>query len=145
MNIKYEVNEEKRIVTAIMFDVYSEVKQVIYKQFKTNDALGIIGYIIHYVTDIKDFNYKNKIVAIAKCHPDDEWNVEKGKFIAKSRLMISYSRYIEYTIRYINDYLINNYIGKFYKILYDSNDHKHEWMNNLNDEIHYVGKYEDFK
>lgn len=55
--IKYNVNKEKRVITAIL-------------------------------TEEDDFFEIKRFIGIARCAPDDEWNEELGKELAKKRALL---------------------------------------------------------
>jgi hypothetical protein len=87
-NITYHINEEKRTVVAVLhtnpLEVALEISNIAEKSFNNN-----LRFVIPYDTNlyIKD-TYKGKAV----CHKDDEWDVEKGKRIAKFKALHSFMK-----------------------------------------------------
>lgn len=100
--LKYVVNEEKRTVVAIIDNVSDDFKKLLFKKFNHEYLISVMYDKMIYD---KKYNYKNKIIGIAKCHPNDTWDVEKGKQIAKYKAMIAHKKYISYSLAFTIDYL----------------------------------------
>ena len=85
--IKYNVNEEKRVVVAY-FDGSRDfwegaLDNMLYKlENPTWDTIRIDNCI-----STRIINEQTNLQGVAKCHPHDTFDVEKGKQIAKSKLL----------------------------------------------------------
>lgn len=97
--IDYIVNEEKRTVVAMIKfvdeDGYS-IPTFKNSEFIFDDLWSVLKRIKHdgntfwnreYKKKINKMFFPNHIVAKAKCSPDDEWNEEFGKELARKRLV----------------------------------------------------------
>lgn len=106
-DIKYFVNEEKRTVVAYIEgcrdDAYDEVSRI-------SETYGV--YISSYSEASK---MPNSFRGISKCHPDDEWNEEIGKKVARRKLFIAYNEAKLNAIRGYYKSLINATTAVFNK------------------------------
>lgn len=83
--INYSVNEEKRTVAAYVADGYNNVyREVRCKLFRVNSEVGCAFVDSKQVRSV--VSPKN-MVMVAKCHPNDVWDEEKGKAIARAKLL----------------------------------------------------------
>ena len=84
-DIRYFINEEKRTVTAIHdFGIRGDAFENI---LKADSATPIdIDW------DYSGLRIDDKVVAVAKCHPEDEFDVEKGIEVARKKLLQKYNR-----------------------------------------------------
>lgn len=83
--VKYVVDTEARTVTATLEDCHDDVVKTF------NRRLG------DSVFNKEDTFYKaaqipNTFVGVAKCHPDDTFDEEEGKQLAKKRLLDNYHK-----------------------------------------------------
>lgn len=80
-DIRYYVNEEKKTVAAVIDncaeDAVADLMDKFSNSFMPNLAMLIIP---------------DTLKAKVKCHPDDEWNEEIGKQVAKEKLIKKYNR-----------------------------------------------------
>lgn len=83
MAIRYEVNEEKRTVVAVITDTYYDAILMADKMFKNTPFRTDFGYSHH----MRKYYIKDTYVGIAKCNPDDEWDEEVGKELARQRVL----------------------------------------------------------
>lgn len=83
MAIRYEVNEEKRTVVAVITDTYYDAILMADKMFKNTPFRTDFGYSQH----MRKYYIKDTYVGIAKCNPDDEWDEEVGKELARQRVL----------------------------------------------------------
>lgn len=79
--VRYYINEEKRVVVAVLstdiFEFVKEISAIIPPYFKEDGTFKKL---------LLSPTYKGK----AKCHEDDEWNVEIGKEYARERAFYKY-------------------------------------------------------
>ena len=94
--MKYIVKEEEKMVIAIIedteFDVMNYIKAV-------NDDLFLFGNDMY-----NKLLLNNTYKGIAKCHPDDEFDVEKGKKIAKARAVFKHDSAFNKKLNYYYDH-----------------------------------------
>lgn len=99
--ITYNIDKKNRIITASMdectFEAYVNLKKI-------NSDVGLLIDFFDLAWD--DFSMKRIYTGIAKCHPDDNWDEEKGKELAKDRLLAKYYK---------------DYLNIFEKILFKIN------------------------
>ena len=108
--IKYVVDEEKRTVVCYMTNC----------RYDALDALrqsGALCMIAIPTMGCKPFFNPNKLLindvyrGKAKCHPDDEWDVKRGKEIARNRMLNTYYaarfRKLDFISEKINQLYIN--------------------------------------
>lgn len=83
--ITYNIDKENRIITASMdecvFDAYDNLKKI-----------GLDANLLLNFFDLawNEFAMRRVYNGVAKCHPDDDWDEEKGKELAKARLLRKY-------------------------------------------------------
>lgn len=82
-DVKYYVNEDKRTVVAVIdgcnWDAYNEVEKI------------VENYGVH-VSDYNKVVYMPRTFkGIAKCHPEDKWDEEVGKKVARHKLLVAYN------------------------------------------------------
>lgn len=102
--IRYAINEDKGFVTAYfsedardhMFNLFAEIDRVfsdynhsVQKGHRHID-IGICSGLKLPQKVMKGFE---KFVGRAKCHPDDKFDVEKGKLVARDRLLYKWRKY----------------------------------------------------
>lgn len=107
--IKYIVNKEKRIVVAIIeFEkneetfvnssyIYDDLNWALHRLKKDG------GFVINKNSKEEKMFFPHYMSAKAKCNPEDEWNEEYGKQLARQRLVEK----------------IHNYRSNSYKIIAD--------------------------
>ena len=107
--IKYVIDEEKRTVVCYMtncrYDALDALRQSGALCMIAVPTMGCKPYLKPSKLLINDI-YRGK----AKCHPDDIWNVEEGKRIARNRMLATYYMgrfrrlaYVEEKIRELYD------------------------------------------
>lgn len=88
--IRYYVNEEKRTVVAAVEDTQFDAVDAIIKRcpyFEAEDAIKFSEDGEAYLgLGLEKALMEDKYSAKAKCHPEDKFDVEKGKEIAAERL-----------------------------------------------------------
>lgn len=97
-NIEYKVIEDKRIVIATIKDIAYDPMNVFNQKFmahSTSDIMLLGGY------DNQKFMMPHSMKAVARCIPDDEFSVEKGKQIARKKLTEKYNRSLDRHIAHI--------------------------------------------
>lgn len=79
--VRYYINEEKRVVVAVLsadvFEFIMEISAIMPPYFKEDGTFKKL---------LLSSTYKGK----AKCHENDEWNVEIGKEYARERAFYKY-------------------------------------------------------
>lgn len=79
--IRYYINEEKRVVVAVLetdpFEFLEEIDSIMPRYFKEDGLFAKL-----FLAPV----YRGK----AKCHEDDEWNAELGKEYARERAFYKY-------------------------------------------------------
>lgn len=83
--IKYVSIPEKRMTIAILENTQYCAIEYLDKMCDRLFANGIYAGPTH-----SKYKMPNQFKAYARCHPEDEWNEEEGKRIAKERLMKNY-------------------------------------------------------
>ena len=83
MRMRHFINEDKKIVTTVLEGTESAARQMLIKL----NANGLDEYIsvwahCSYMSD--------KFVGIAKCHPDDDFDIQKGIELSKIRALNKY-------------------------------------------------------
>lgn len=92
MSIRYVINEEKRTCVAILentkYDAISKINKMCKSEARFSDEAEI------HVYSYKNSKYKipNRFVGVAKCSPEDVWDVEVGKRIAREKLLDKYHK-----------------------------------------------------
>ena len=113
--IEYRVNEEKGTVCAFMTNCRQDFINYVYNSTRVHSG-GSCNFLADLVPDKWD-NFPDKFVAVAKCNPEDKWNADLGKEVAKARLLTRY-----YATR-------SNFIRKIYANIMTIME---ESLNNLN-------------
>lgn len=83
MAIRYEVNEEKRTVVAIIDNTECDAIVMVDKMFRNTPFRTDHLYHQH----MRKYYIKDTYVGVAKCNPDDEWDEEVGKELARKRVL----------------------------------------------------------
>lgn len=98
-NVEYKVIEDKRIVIATIRGIAYDPIDVFNTKFMAHSTSDIaIG---------TTYNYNQKFLmpysmkAVARCIPDDEFSVEKGKQIALKKLSEKYNRSLDRHLAHI--------------------------------------------
>lgn len=113
--IKYEVNEAKRTVVAHfdedtrkrLSNFCRELAELFGDYNIKNGKFVEMGICGEYNLAKKIQKGFGKFVGKAKCHPDDTFNVEKGKLVARDRLLYKWRRYKSEIISCIIDDMSN--------------------------------------
>lgn len=97
--VKFYVDEEKRVVVAVLQGAENDFRDAARKIFHKN-AMGDMAF-------LGANSYLNSDVfrGKARCHPDDEWDVEAGKTLAFNRLRDKYARAWDKEVEYLLDKL----------------------------------------
>ena len=110
--IKYIVNEEKRTVVAVI-NFENSTKTFKNADWIFNNLYDTLGYLSHknnmYTYNKKYYKLEKKMYfpkymsAKAKCNPEDEWNEEYGKALARMRLVEKIKKYRSDSYKIISD------------------------------------------
>ena len=84
--VKYVTDEHNGVVVAEIAGCYSDAQEMMNTKFIPCVTSGMTIY--NRMTSKFDMNRKYK--AVAKLHPEDEWNEQRGKAIACDRLTETY-------------------------------------------------------
>lgn len=84
--LQYIINEEKRTVTCIAWDCENDLIEHLLK--KSSDSFTLDTLVHNYETLL----LKHKYVGTAKCSPEDTFDVEIGKKIARAKMREKYTR-----------------------------------------------------
>ena len=89
-NIKYEIDEEKRTVIAVL-ECSSDDANIVFQSacIKYGKGVGFGSMVPAYRTK---YQIKSEYVGKSKCHPDDVFDVEFGKRLALLRAKDKYLR-----------------------------------------------------
>ena len=81
--VKFSVIEERGKVIARLTDCENDVYHILRKR---------LPWYVH--IDPYAVQIRSVFKGVAKCHPDDTFDVEKGKALAKERAIAKYDRYV---------------------------------------------------
>ena len=87
-NIKYIVDQQNRTVKAILEDCSLGAIDAL---CRCNNGKPAIAY--NDTEALELLMLPDKLVAVTKCHPDDKFDIARGKSIAKKRLCEKFDRY----------------------------------------------------
>lgn len=110
----YYVNEEKKEIGCIL-----KLKDPYEQDWIFNNLLNVFKYGCHGNLSFQkqfgfepDLKFPTKFEAVAKCHPNDEWNVKIGKKIAREKAYAKLdvrTKDFERKVKLIADYIVNNF------------------------------------
>ena len=84
--INYTVNEAERTVAAYIPNGYLNVtREVMRKLYKVSPYLACC---FEDNKDVRKILASKNMVMVAKCHPNDQWDTEKGMAIARAKLLV---------------------------------------------------------
>ena len=86
--IEYRINEDKGTVCAFMTNCRQDFINYVYNATRVHSG-GICSYLADIIRAKWD-KFPDKFVAVAKCNPEDKWNADLGKEVAKAKLLIRY-------------------------------------------------------
>ena len=98
-NVEFKVIEDKRVVIATVRDITFDPIHVFNKKFMAHSTSNIELAAWY---DQK-FMMPNSMKAIARCIPEDEFSVEKGKQIALKKLTEKYNQSLDRHLKHISD------------------------------------------
>jgi hypothetical protein len=100
--VKYLINEKKRTISAYFAGGESAVVDCLFQQVERYDPNSDFSdFYADAVTDTMN-SFSGTFVGIARCHPEDEWNEDIGKNIARTKLMSRMDKAIDS----VNDNLV---------------------------------------
>ena len=120
--LQYIVNKDKRTVTCIASDCQSDLIKLLGK--KTNSLSENVVNLLK----MNEFKMPSIIVSTARCHPNDTFDEEKGKEIARKKMRYKYSSIMSTTlIKYINKIKeVDNFLWEIYLTSTDNMKEKKE-------------------
>lgn len=113
-HVYFIVKENERKVICILPEVKNTISEII-DEYNTID----IGCCMNFRNYRNKFYMKNKIVGIATCAPEDEWDVEKGKKVAFFKVKNKYYTSVFKRLNtYINeaDHQLNKFIDEINRV-----------------------------
>ena len=84
--LQYIINEEKRTVTCIAWDCENDLIEHLLKKSSDSFTLDIL------IQNCEKLLLNHKYVGTAKCSPEDTFDVEIGKKIARAKMREKYTR-----------------------------------------------------
>lgn len=115
--VKYVVVKDKGIVRAVISDCEYDAIYAFNKKFMLPSTHSL-GMIIN--CDNEKFTMPYQFSAVARLHPEDEWNEEVGKDIALKKLSEKYNKSLDRHLSNMFDTLIS-VMGKMSTYLDDRN------------------------
>ena len=97
-NVEYKVIEDKRIVVAQIYGISHDAINEFNDKFIAHATSNLD---LHAWYDQK-FMMPKSMKAVARCIPDDEFSVEKGKQIALKKLSEKYNNSLDRHLRHIS-------------------------------------------
>lgn len=109
MAIRYIVNEEKRTVVAVIDNCACDAWNVI-RKMTTN---GVFAY-APLLTNKYDID--NTFVGVAKCNPEDAWDVNVGKELARKRVISKHDKAVREALMKFHKEIVNLMIDNMERI-----------------------------
>ena len=109
MAIRYIVNEEKRTVVAVIDDCAGDAWNVIKKMTKN----GVFAY-TPFITS--KYDIENTFVGVAKCNPEDAWDVSVGKELARKRVICKHDKAVREALMEFHKEIVNLMIDNMERI-----------------------------
>ena len=112
--IQYNVNKEKRTIVATFKTnnlhtyLYESLYGMAHNIFKGTKLLKRF-HIFTYRLANKCIDNHPVMIGIAKCHPDDEWDENKGKILAKNRLLYKWEALKEDFLNKLDEQFYNDF------------------------------------
>jgi hypothetical protein len=97
-NVEFKVIEDKRIVIATIRGISNDPIEVFNKKFMAHATSDMFMDAWHN----QKFMMPNSMKAVARCIPDDEFSVEKGKQIALKKLSEKYNNSMDRHIKHMS-------------------------------------------
>lgn len=112
-NVQYLIDEDNRIVNAILYCSYRDPQMLfdkVVKNYIKGNGVGpvAVGW------DNEKYYINDYYMGTAKCHPDDTFDIDFGKKLALARAKQKYQRAVCKTI-----FNMHNYVCKLYKAILD--------------------------
>lgn len=105
MAIRYIVNEKDRVVVALLEHTKRDAVQAA-NSWTGADIWNAPSRIDMHVHCDKKYLMPDKFTGVARCNPDDEWNEEIGKQIARDRVLNNYHKSLNKAVRRIHKDMI---------------------------------------
>ena len=107
--ILYEINKDKRVVIARFEGGQEEMATSLGRMcLNILSSTYISNSLAWQIVDNILISYP-KFIGKAVCHEDDEWDEEKGKALAKERLLQKWYKIKSEVLERLEDYVIQNY------------------------------------
>lgn len=119
--IVYDIDKEKRIIVARFKDDSNEGRGY-WRTSLINMCTNILKPTYTYIPlyDVIDqciASYtEDAFVAKAICHEDDEWNEERGKQIAKAKLLKKWNKIKQAVLWKLNNCIVDNYVETMHRL-----------------------------
>jgi len=106
-NIVYRIDYQKRTVTAVLKCNESDPLNLFYSQLRKHICGNGVGPVISGMKYIEKYSISPEYIGIAKCHPDDEFDVDFGKRLALIRAKHKYLNALGVKVENLYEWLYN--------------------------------------
>lgn len=97
-NVEFKVIEDKRIVVAKISDISGDAIEAFNNKFLPHATSKLW---MSAAWSDQEFYMPISLKVVARCHPDDEFDVEKGKSIALKKLTEKYNNSLDRHLKHI--------------------------------------------
>lgn len=102
-NVEFKVIEDQRVVVATIKGITFDAINVFNNKFMAHATSSLILEDAWSKTRNQKFYMPYSMKAVARCIPDDEFSVEKGKQIALKKLTEKYNNSLDRHLKHISD------------------------------------------
>lgn len=121
MKIKYNIDAEKGIVAAYFISDFTDIASEL--SFKIDKFVGRDKHSDTFSICLRDYKVAKKklrgykFVGVAKCAPEDEFDEEVGKRIARERLLKQYRAYKYDVIKWYREKFTKEYWERYHRLV----------------------------
>lgn len=101
MKVKYNIDEENRKITAIIYDSKSDLLRYVVR--KTNIPYKMCKELIKIIRTKNPYLNTDEFIGVAKCAPEDIFNYNYGKTLAARRAQVKYEKNRYKTLKILTD------------------------------------------
>lgn len=109
MAIRYVVNEEKRTVVAVIDNCAGDALSAI-RKMTTN---GVFAYAPLFTNK---YDIDDTFVGMAKCNPEDVWDADVGKELARKRVISKHDKAVREALMKFHKEIVNLMIANMERI-----------------------------